>query len=103
MEFMEIELLFLKFIYRISSQLFLELFIQFGVIGGGIILGYLFYKVLQMIKLCDNDIYKILLVIYLSNSVKLLISDSFWYNGAFWSLIAVLIIWNWQQKRSSKI
>ncbi len=82
---------------------FLELFIQFGVIGGGIILGYLFYKVLQMIKLCDNDIYKILLVIYLSNSVKLLISDSFWYNGAFWSLIAVLIIWNWQQKRSSKI
>lgn len=74
-----------------SHNIFLEMTLSFGLIG----IAFLIYVILRSFKyILDKKIsteYKILLIIFLSASSKLLVSDSFWFSMEFWGLMGGLL------------
>jgi len=86
--------------YGYPHNVFLELLIQFGILGGSIIIIILVYHLIRMMIRCNDVTWQFLLIIMFSASVKLWLSDSFWYYWPFWGLIAILALWNAEQRKA---
>lgn len=70
-----------------------EILIEFGYLGGSILillLSYMVYRLtLSLINQRTPAMLKILILVNIACSAKLFVSDSFWYNINFWMLIAL--------------
>lgn len=77
-----------EFRWGYSHNLFLELLVSFGYIGGSIIILLLLYGIFSLYRKCRTQEQKIVFVTMLVPSLKLLLSNSFWYTPFFWALIA---------------
>ncbi|AFQ45941.1 O-antigen ligase family protein [Desulfosporosinus meridiei] len=83
-------------------NIFLEILLTFGVLGGGLLIFFLLYHCVRTLIKCRDEDWLDLFLIFLVCSLKLLLSDSYWYVPEFWAAIAVVYSWNRQQKISSK-
>ncbi|WP_103981568.1 O-antigen ligase family protein [Helcococcus massiliensis] len=83
-----------------SHNIIIEALASFGLVGfiGFAYLLYLLIKLLIKIELKDS----LNLIIFLTMSTKLLISDSFWFLSYFWSLLGLIIIYTFDYKKISK-
>lgn len=71
-----------------SHNIFLELLSNFGLLGILISI-YLIFKIVRMLFICDNEDWYNVYIIFLSCSVQLLLSMSFWYVWQFWATLAI--------------
>ena len=76
-----------------SHNLFLELLVSFGYFGGGIIIVLLLMGVITLYRVCKNSKRQIVFITFFVTSLKLMLSNSFWYTGSFWALIALMLLW----------
>ncbi|MDA8220914.1 O-antigen ligase family protein [Desulfosporosinus sp.] len=79
-------------------NIFLEILITFGVVCGGFLIVFLLFHIVRTLIKCKDDDWLDLFLIFLVCSLKLLLSDSYWYIPEFWAAIAVVYSWNRQQK-----
>ena len=86
--------------YGYPHNIFLEWMIQFGPILGGILSGVLLYNILRMLIRCEDTTWQLLLLVTFTSSIKLCMSDSFWYYWPFWGLLAVLGLWHKEWRRT---
>lgn len=76
-------------------NLFLELFLQFGIIGGGILSVIFIFIVLKMFIKCRDDEWKGIFLIFFSASFfRLLLSYSLWDDKNFWMMIGVFVTYS---------
>ena len=87
-----------------SHNLFLELLVTFGYVGGPIVILCLFIGVVKAYTRCfENHVRQMLFVAYAVTSCKLMFSYSFWYVQTFWVMIAFMLRWNRKRTSSVKI
>ena len=79
--------------YGYPHNIAYEMWIQMGAPIGSLILGGLVYGILRMFFTCRNVPWSLLLTLMVSSCMKLILSDSFWYNWHFWALIGILLTW----------
>lgn len=77
-----------------SHNLFLELFVSFGYLGGFIASFLIIKGVIKLFKHTNEVTSQIIFITFLTTSMKLMLSNSFWYSAAFWSLIVLMMKWN---------
>lgn len=85
--------------YGYPHNIFYELAIEFGVIAAVTVLLLILNECIKFWKHCDELEWRVLFIVSSSSSLKLLVSDSFWYLMPFWAMIAILMRRH-QQKRS---
>jgi O-antigen ligase len=79
--------------YGYPHNIYYELAIEFGVAAAIIVLTIILVNCLKLWHNCEETEWLFMFILMLSCSMKLLISDSFWYNQHFWALIAILCCW----------
>lgn len=82
-----------RFSWGYSHDIFLELLVSFGIIGGTIIIILLIKGIINLYKKSIDYTRQIIFVTFLGASLKLIFSSSFWYEPTFWALIALMIVW----------
>lgn len=85
-----------RFRWGYAHNLFLELYAAFGYLGGTIVSLGLIISVIKTAIGCTEFKEQIIFVTFLGASMKLMLSDSFWFNSAFWGLLAIMIMWRKQ-------
>lgn len=83
-------------------NIFLEILLSFGLLVGGLLILFLLWHAVRTLIKCRDDDWLDLFLIFLVCSLKLLLSDSYWYIPEFWAAAAVAYSWNRQQKISDK-
>ena len=89
--------------YGYPHNIVLEMLIEFGPIFGTLILALLAVLIIKMMVNCRDMTWNALLILTLSCSVKLFMSDSFWYYWAFWAMLGVIFMWRKQEKAAEYI
>lgn len=85
-----------------SHNIFLEILVSFGILGGGaLIAGILWYSI-KMIFFCKDEKWQDLFIIFFSCSCQLLLSMSFWYVHFFWAAIAIAVTYHQELRESKK-
>lgn len=74
-----------------AHNIFLEIYAAFGYLGGSIITAGLIFLTVKTIINCRDKEDQIIFLVFFGSSIKLLISDSFWFNRTFWALLAIMI------------
>ena len=88
-----------QFSWGYSHNLFLEWFVSFGYIGGTLVSAAYLYMVFRM-YLTNQDLeWQCIFTVFFTNNLRLLVSDSFWYNKFFWGLLMVCILWMQTRRR----
>lgn len=82
-----------RFRWGYSHDVFLELLVSFGVIGGTILIIALIKGIVNLYKKSTDYTRQIIFITFLGASLKLIFSSSFWYEPTFWALIALMIVW----------
>lgn len=82
-----------EFSWGYSHNLFLELFVTFGYLGGIILSVYLVFKIFSLYHKCKDLNRQVIFMTFFCVSLKLMLSNSFWYTAAFWALIAIMLRW----------
>lgn len=77
-----------------AHNLFLELYAAFGYLGGTIVSVALIGACIRTGRRCKNTNEQVVFITFLTGSMKLMLSDSFWFNRDFWSLLAIIVIIN---------
>ena len=78
---------------------FLELFIDFGVIVGSIIIIWLVLNTIRMFKMKDQDEWKGVFLIFFARACQLLLSATFWHSIGLWGVLAVGFCMSKAQKK----
>ena len=82
-----------KFRWGYSHNLFLEILVSFGYVGGSVILILLTKGIINLYRNCSDSFQQVIFITFFVTSFKLVFSNSFWYTGAFWVLLALMIKW----------
>lgn len=77
-----------------AHNIFLELYAAFGYLGGTIVSLTLIISIIRTAVSCRERTEQIIFMTFLGASMKLLLSDSFWFNSSFWGLLAIIVMWN---------
>lgn len=85
-----------QFAWGYSHNFFLEVFASFGIVGGAILSVAFVFLVLKTFFRCKDAQDAVIFCVLLTCSMKLLISDSFWYYPQFWALLAFMVLWKQQ-------
>lgn len=86
-----------------SHNIILELFVSFGYLGGMIFTVLLIIGIVWMYRMLkDKDDQVVFMTLFVS-SLKLLVSDSFWYSQPFWALIGLMLLYRKQERKSATI
>ena len=90
-----------KYIYVAHPHnFFLEVFIDFGVIIGAVIIVLLFYWTIKLFSVKDNDAWRGVFLIFFSRGCQLLVSLTFWHSISLWGCLAVgVCMWKDCKKR----
>ena len=67
----------------------LELFVEYGILGGSIILLYLLINSIRIFIKKDIGEWKGVFLIFFANSCQLLTSYTYWHSIGLWSTLAV--------------
>lgn len=86
--------------YGYPHSVFYEILIEFGPLLGGVFIVLFAFFVLRMLFRCRDDSWMLLFIVFFCASIKLILSDSFWYYWPFWGLLGVLGLWSKDYKRS---
>ncbi|MBQ6066467.1 MAG: O-antigen ligase family protein [Clostridia bacterium] len=87
-----------KFRWGYSHNLFLEILVSFGYLGGSVILILLTKGIIDLYRNCTDSFQQVIFITFFVTSFKLVFSNSFWYTGAFWVLLALML--KWRKKKS---
>lgn len=79
-----------------AHNIFLELYAAFGYLGGTIVSIVLICGCIVTAKNCRETRDQMIFTTCLLSSMKLILSDSFWFNSSFWMLLAIMILWRRQ-------
>jgi hypothetical protein len=79
-----------------AHNLFLELYAAFGYVGGTIVTSVLVFNVLRTAINCRETCDQMIFVTFLCSAMKLMLSDSFWFNSSFWALLSIMVLWRKQ-------
>lgn len=82
-----------KYRWGYAHNLFLEIYAAFGYLGGTIFSLVLIVNILKTAFNCRNTTDQMVFITFLTSSMKLMLSDSFWFNSSFWGLLAIMIMW----------
>lgn len=82
-----------QFRWGYAHNLFLELYAAFGYLGGTALSVGLVYGTVRTGMRCRTINDEIIFITFLSSAMKLMVSDSFWFNRSFWALLALMILW----------
>ena len=74
-----------------SHNIFLELLVSFGYVGGSVLILLFVYGIVLLYRHSKMVETQIVFITFLSTSMKLILSNSFWYNSAFWALLVMMI------------
>ena len=91
-----------EFMWGYSHNIVLEILVSFGYVGGTIIILFLCYGILFFYKHCESVKERVIFISFFVSSLKLLLSDSFWYVPSFWAMIALYIRWKHQNRFMTK-
>ena len=84
-------------------QILLEIYLDFGIIIGTIIILYLIKNIYTMFFKCKNEYFKMIFIIFFSLSfIRLNLSSSFWQDINFWASIAIYISYRKTERRRIK-
>ena len=92
-----------RFRWGYSHNVFLELLVSFGTIGGTLAIVALFAMVIWLYKAATTTTRQVIFITLLVASFKLLLSSSFWYEPTFWSLIGLSILWSSKPSREGAV
>lgn len=81
------------FYWGYSHNIFLELFVTFGYLGGTVLSAALIIGIIKLYRRAVNDTRKIIFISLLTLSFRLLLSNSFWYEPSFWAMLALMLRW----------
>ena len=90
------------FMWGYSHNLFLELLVSFGYVGGGLLILLYFLGIVKLFRSDYGMDKKILFVTFFTASMKLMLSNSFWYTDAFWIVLAMMIGWKANTKKKDQ-
>ena len=76
-----------------AHNIFLELYAAFGYLGGTVVSFALLFNIIRTAVNCHEKTEQVIFVTFLGTSMKLLASDSFWFNSSFWGLLAIIVMW----------
>ena len=76
-----------------AHNIFLELLIMFGSVIGTLVIVLLVSRIIKLYKISTSTTRKIIVITFLTTSLRLLLSGSFWYEAPFWALIALSFTW----------
>ncbi len=77
-------------IYGYCHNVFLELLITFGPLGGGLCILLLMGGIVGLYRRSKTIDQQIVLITFLVGACKLMLSNSFWYMPYFWALLALM-------------
>ncbi len=86
--------------YGYPHSIFYEILIEYGVLLGGVLIAIFAFLFLRMLFRCRDDSWMLLLIVFFCSSIKLMLSDSFWYYWPFWGLLGVLGLWSKEYRRT---
>lgn len=81
-----------------AHNVILEILVSFGYFLGTIILAFLGRGIYLLFHDCSNEKRQIIFITYLITSMKLMLSNSFWYTGAFWAILVLILKWGRKQR-----
>ena len=87
-----------RFYWGYSHDIFLELFVSFGYVGGTILSAALIIGCIKLYKSVFNSTRKVIFLTFFVNSLQLILSNSFWYESSFWALLALMAFWKREQR-----
>lgn len=70
-------------------QFFLEFLVDYGVVIGGILLIYFAYKIVKILNMKNNEVWKGVFIIFLARFSQLLLSLTYWHSIGFWGVLAI--------------
>ena len=86
-----------------SHNIFLEILVSFGYLGGGILCLALICGVFKLYAACRRSVERqIVFISFFTAALKLMLSNSFWYTRAFWVLLALTFMWKQQNCAKKK-
>lgn len=91
-----------RFRWGYAHNLFLEIYAAFGYLGGTAVSLWLILEVVKTARRCKTTADQIVFITFLCTSMKLMLSDSFWYNRAFWALLAIMAAWKKQTSHKNE-
>ncbi len=86
--------------YGYPHSVFYEILIEYGVFLGGALIAIFAFFFLRMLFRCRDDSWMLLLIVFFCASIKLMLSDSFWYFWPFWGLLGILGLWSKEYRRT---
>lgn len=87
-----------RYYWGYVHNIYYEMAINFGVIGAVIVLTLIVVGVvICLVRTVDPD-RRAVVFICVSMCMRLLVSDTFWGNNFFWTLIGVLLLYYWRSK-----
>ena len=91
-----------KYRWGYAHNIFLEVYCAFGYVGGTLFFAVLLPQVFKTGVRCTDARDQIVFLTFAVSSLKLLLSDSFWYNSSFWGLLAIVWLWRQQDIRAGR-
>lgn len=85
-----------RFRWGYAHNFFLEVYAAFGYLGGTVICAVLIFNIIRTAMNCRETGDQMIYVTFLGSAMKLMLSDSFWFNSSFWALLAILVMWHKQ-------
>ena len=85
-----------KYRWGYAHNFFLEVFAAFGYVGGTVVSLILIYHIIQAGRYCRERKDQVIFITFAVSTLKLLLSDSFWFNRSFWGLLAIVVLWRKQ-------
>lgn len=82
-----------RFYWGYSHNVFLELMVTFGYVGGTILSIALVYGIYRLYKKATDTTRRVIFLTFLVMSFKLILSNSFWYEPTFWGMLALMRFW----------
>lgn len=92
-----------QFRWGYAHNVFLEMYAAFGYVGATVILAGLLYKLIRCAINRKTATEQVIFITFFACSMKLLISDSFWFNSSFWALLAIMFLWKNDDTRDDKV
>lgn len=91
-----------RFYWGYSHNIFLELLVTFGYVGGSVLIIALIVGCYKLYQKSYTSTKKVIFLTFFVNSFKLFLSNSFWYESSFWALLALMFFWE-RKKTNTEI
>lgn len=86
-----------------SHNVILELLVTFGYVGGSVIVGAVVYGIYNLFRRVTGITEQIIFITFFVTSLKLILSNSFWYVPSFWVVLVLIIKWKTGTVKQKKL